>query len=60
MLFNDIKNVFIGETVPNRPKKHQRIGMNSFYSHIEYGFEYKKEKWKEKQQQERAILTECL
>ena len=43
MLFNDIKIVFRRENVPNRPEKHQRIGMNSFYSNIGYGFEYKKE-----------------
>ena len=43
MLFNEIKIVFRRKNVPNRPEKHQRIGMNSFYSNIGYGFEYKKE-----------------
>ena len=33
----------MGETVLNKPKKHQRISMNSLYSKIGYCFEYKKE-----------------
>ena len=42
VLCNDTKNVFIGEVVPSRAKKQQRVGIKPFHSNTSYGLEYEK------------------